>query len=159
MKNQSTLWPRQQSVGPRSLAGDRSKAPDWLPVRKSQSTNGKEPRERSKVSCLGCPWSSNLFTSSICVCVRQREMEVWHDNNMHHALCTHARKGASLHPRLNYTGLIGFFSSASKTKTLLSCSPPPLPPAPSIPSSLSTFSSQVFSICTFFLSKTLSRMR
>lgn len=96
------------------------------PMGKSQ-----EPRERHKVSR---PWSSNVFPS---VC----------DNAMHHALCTHSRKGASLHFRLNYTGLIGFFSSASKTKTLVSRSPPPSPPGPSVRSSHLAFSSQVFSVC------------
>lgn len=47
-----------------------------------------------------------------------REKEVWHCNNMSHAFCIHSHpcKGASFHSRLNYTGLIGFFSSASKTK-------------------------------------------
>lgn len=75
-----------------------------------------------------------------------RENEVWQCNKMSHAFCIHSHpcKGASFHSRLNYTGLIGFFSSASKTKRLIlhPSSPPILDP--SIHSLLSFFLSSLF---------------
>lgn len=78
----------------------------------------------------------------LCVCVCERENERYGMI----IICimpsahTHTRKGASFHSRLNYTGLIGFFFSwASKTKTLLSYSPPSPPLGPSNPSSSLAF--------------------
>ncbi len=54
-----------------------------------------QPMGRSQESAARSaarPWSSDLFTSSVVfVCVFARKIEVCHDNNMHHALCTHTR--------------------------------------------------------------------
>lgn len=85
---------------------------------------GRSQGSVARSASRGAPGAA-ICLPPLCVCVFERKREVRHDNNMHHALCTHTRKGASFHSRLNYTGLIGFFSSASKTKTLLSWSPPP----------------------------------
>lgn len=118
-------------------AGTGCEARDRLSARQSRSTNGGEPRESSKVTCLPFPANSDLFTSPcVCVCFRENDRH-GHDNNTHHALCSHTREGAAFHSRLNYTGLIGFFCPASKTKTLLSLFSALLLQGPSIPSFLS----------------------
>lgn len=131
-------------------AGTGCEARDRLSARQSRSTNGGEPRESSKVTCLPFPANSDLFTSPcVCVCFRENDRH-GHDNNTHHALCSHTREGAAFHSRLNYTGLIGFFCPASKTKTLLSLFSALLLQGPSIPSFLSPVlffsSSQIISI-------------
>lgn len=52
-------------------AGTGCEAWDRLSARQSRSTNGGEPRESSKVTCLPFPANSDLFTSP-CVCVSEK---------------------------------------------------------------------------------------
>ena len=111
----------EESIGWQS-PGNRSDARDRLPLRQSQSTNGREPRERSKVSCSGWPRSSNLFTSSVCVCVWERKWEVWYDNNMHHALCAHTHSQRCIFPfqiELHWADWIFFLLSIKDKNTPL----------------------------------------
>lgn len=127
-----------------------------VPFCQSQSTNGREPRERSKVSCLGCPQSSNLFTSSVCVCVFEGKREVWHDDNTHHALCTHTRTHSQrcIFPfqiELHRADWI-FLPCIKDKNTPLSVSTPQTFGSihPIMPAYLFSPSSQVFFICTSF---------
>lgn len=54
-------------------AGTGCEARDWLSARQSRATNGGEPRESSKVTCLPFPANSDLFTSPcVCVCVSEK---------------------------------------------------------------------------------------
>lgn len=85
---------------------------------------------------LAIPCKQRFVYLPLCVCFRENDRH-GHDNNTHHALCSHTREGAAFHSRLNYTGLIGFFCPASKTKTLLSLFSALLLQGPSIPSFLS----------------------
>lgn len=95
------------------MAGNCSDARDRLPPHQSQSTNGREPSEHSKVSCSGWPRSSNFFTSSVC----ERKWEVWYDNNMHHALCTHTLTKVHLSiPDWITLGWLDFFLLSIKDK-------------------------------------------
>lgn len=115
-----------------------------------QPMRGSQERAARSPACHSLQTASDLFTSPcVCVCFRENDRH-GHDNNTHHALCSHTREGAAFHSRLNYTGLIGFFCPASKTKTLLSLFSTPLLQGPSIPSFLSPVlffpSSQVISI-------------
>lgn len=81
MKNQLTLWLRRQSLGLQALAGNRTKARDW-----QRQPMGRSQESVARSAAWDAPGAA-ICLPPLCWC--ESKIEVWHDNNMHHALSTH----------------------------------------------------------------------
>lgn len=132
-ENQSPVRLCWQGLGLQALAARHGTG--CLLAKVGQPMGGSQERAARSPACHSLQ-TAICLPPPVCVCFRENDRH-GHDNNTHHALCSHTREGAAFHSRLNYTGLIGFFCPASKTKTLLSLFSALLLQGPSIPSFLS----------------------
>lgn len=101
-ENQSTMWLSWQSSELKLLRG----------VARPKSEEQKDGAKRARQGqTLWMPQEQQIVYV-LCVCLKEKQDLIIID-------IIPTLKGASLHSRPNYTGLIGFFSPASMTKTLL----------------------------------------